>query len=183
MPSVRSHRITRGDAQYELDLGFNDSAIMEERVEFEITARSRRSDKTEWEEHTATVSFELGDGRALAIVNIEGHGSFEVDLSEIDISPYTPFEDAWEMIKNACEGDAIEQAILAIPGDPVIGCLIKAGVSTSIGQTMSCYREAEYAKSTRMRIKRTIECLGDNLLSMVFTATARTLKCMVMLGF
>lgn len=183
MPALKSHRIVQGDHEYELELGLDDAAIMQEAVRFEITARSRHRAEDHWNEHKASVDLDFEGERPVARVTIEGHDPIEIDLGMVDISPGASFEDAWEAIRDACEGSAFEQLVMAFPADPVIGCLLKAGISTSIGQAIGCYRETEHAKGLRTRVRRTLSCLGENLPGMLFTATARTLKCMVMLGF
>lgn len=181
MPKITSHRITKDGFEYELDIDFKDAAIMDNQVSFDISARKREIGEPNWQEISLNIDFEFEAMRA--IITFEGREIGHVDLSKIDIPEYAPAEQAWDVICEAYSGSPIEKAIQAIPTDPSIGCLIKAGVSTTVGQTMECYNES-YSEDDRLyqRIKQTIKCLGHNSISMILTASARTLRCIVMLG-
>jgi hypothetical protein len=180
MPKITSHRITSGDYEYELDIDLKDAAIMQNQAEFEVAARRRHRREREWQEESVTLRFDLAEGVAQVLYRDEEVG--RIDLSQIDIPEDTPAEIAWEMIAEAWEGSLIEEVIQSIPTDPVVGCLLKAGISTTVGQTIRCYRQAVDVPSLSGRIRQTLLCLGDNTLRMIMTATARTLRCVVLAG-
>lgn len=180
MPKIASHRITSGDHEYELDIDLKDAAIMQNRVEFEVAARRRHLREDAWEQESVTLRFDFEERVAQVLYRGEEIG--RIDLSRIDLPEDMPAEAAWSMIADAWDGSPIEQMIQMIPGDPVVGCLLKAGISTTVGQTIRCYGQAAGARSFRERIKETLRCLGQNTIRMILTATARTLRCMVLLG-
>lgn len=182
MPKMTGYRIKRGDSEYEIDIDFKDAAIMEEQIEFEITARSRSLPDGDWLESSASVRMVFEEFGPVALVQIGDSEEIRINLAQVDMGLYTSFEEAWQKVLDACDGNALEQAIQAIPGDPVLGCLIKAGISTTVGQTMRCYNECSGVEALRRRIRATIKCLGDNFVGMIFTATTRAFKCMILLG-
>lgn len=181
MPKITSHRISKDDFEYELDIDFKDAAIMENEISFDISARKRKVGFTDWEEVALNLRF---DFEAMeAIVTFEDHEIGRIDLSRIDLPGQAFAEQAWDAISNAYSGSPIEETIQAIPTDPIFGCLIKAGVSTTVGQTMSCYNESYDAEGgLPARIRQTIICLGQNSIWMILTASTRTLRCIMMAG-
>lgn len=181
MPSLTSYRIAHGEYEYELDLDFKDEAIMRNAVEFDIVARRRPRTGGEWEQVTVTISFSFEEERAYLSVSGEAIGEYK--LAAIDLPADVLAEEAWAHVLKAYDGIPLEEAIHLIPTDPFFGCLIKAGISTTLGQAVRCYRETAEAAGTAIeRIRATIRCLGDNLLGMLTTATIRTLRCMVLGG-
>ena len=180
MPKIRSHRIAKDDFEYELDIDFKDAAIMENKISLDVSARKRAVNETDWQEVTVNIAFNFETGHA--VVSTEGEKIGEIDLSKIDIPDHAFAEQAWDAIANAYSGSAIEDAIQAIPSDPVFGCLVKAGISTTVGQTMNCYNSTPQTSALSQRVRETILCLGQNSNWMVLTASARTVRCMVMAG-
>jgi hypothetical protein len=68
-------------------------------------------------------------------------------------------------------------------GDPMIGCLIRAGVSASVDQIMACYRRAESREGIGHRIKLTCKCVAEKIPDLTFVAIYRTGLCIARAGF
>ena len=91
-----------------------------------------------------------------------------------------------ESLRERLEGNTqlpLEEALQAIPvPDPVFGCMLKAGLTTTLGQTMKCYDQVKGASGGFRRVRRVFVCLAENGVGMIWTATSRSLRCMAMLG-
>ncbi len=80
--------------------------------------------------------------------------------------------------------DAIEQAIDAFPAiDPMLGCLIKSGVSATVGQIVRCNNiGAPHRDGINERIHKIFGCLKENIGPVARRAAAKTMWCWLRLG-
>ena len=183
MPKISSHRITSTSRgyEYELDLDLKDAAIIENKVAFDVTAKRRPIGSGDWEKETVTVSFDFEEH--VAHVSVYGETIGTIDLAGIDIAFEAPLDEAWIQIVSAYQGRSVETAIQMIPTDPIFGCLVKAGISTTVGQSIKWYNKTASIRPYFKRIRETIKCLGANAGRIIITATGRTFLCMVTMGF
>ncbi len=149
-------------------------------VSIEVTARRREIGAAEWK--TVTVRLDFDFEKMICRVSYLGEGIAEFPLDYVSIAPDASPEAAWQRIVDAQQDNRIEQLIGMIRTDPVIGCLIKAGISTSVRQTMRCYDQTGSVTGIRNRIRAILACLGDNLANTAITATSRALRCMIWVG-
>ena len=80
--------------------------------------------------------------------------------------------------------DAIEQAIDAFPAiDPMLGCLIKSGVSATVGQIVRCNNiGAPHRDGINERIHKIFGCLKENIGPVARRAAAKAMWCWLRLG-
>jgi len=81
-------------------------------------------------------------------------------------------------------GQAIESVHASfIVVEPVTGCLIRAGLSTSVGQIIKCKDETATVKWTRERVQAIGGCLKKNIPKMLMRAAFRAAACVFKAGF
>lgn len=151
---------TIGESTYKLDLAFDDAAIMEKSVAFDVTV----------------TRFSIEDGYA---------GGTEI-VAKVEIFPW---ENAGTISVAGMEiyrfdlvdrGDAgLERFLQSIPvPDPILGCALKAGVSSLIGQAIKCRTEMERAGFWG-RISEFAGCMRNHFGAIGRTALRRTFGCMI----
>ncbi|WP_084419323.1 hypothetical protein [Henriciella litoralis] len=182
MPKITGYRLVKEEYEYELSLDLDDQAIMEDQLSIDVIARRRHIKEAEWIEVKVTLKFEFP--KPIVRVFVEDKHIGDINLDFIRIDGGDDLGPDWDPLESAYEGTPLENAIELIPVDPVFGCLIKAGISTTLGQSIRCYdRARETHEGFRQRIRETFVCLGDSSVLMIMRATARTFRCMIMLGF
>ena len=81
-------------------------------------------------------------------------------------------------------GQAIEKVHASfIAVDPVTGCLIRAGLSTSVGQIIKCKDETTTVEWTADRVRAIGGCLRENIPNMLLRAAFRAAACVFKAGF
>lgn len=102
------------------------------------------------------------------------------DAEDKDLSG-EPDGGLWQTIKNAAGDDeAISQLIDAIPaGDPFLGCLLRAGVSTFVGQVVKCTFAASDAEGWRQTVRQVLACLRRNGVRMLVRTALRAARCWI----
>ncbi len=68
-------------------------------------------------------------------------------------------------------------------GDPVIGCLVRSGITATVGQIVSCKNATSEAKWYRPRLSAMGKCLKAGAGSMLLKTGARALRCVARAGF
>lgn len=81
-----------------------------------------------------------------------------------------------------------EQIIDAIPawvftGDPVLGCMVRSGLSAIIGQTIQCKKSTADSHWYWERMKALGRCMLHHVPEMTGTAALRAAKCVFRFGF
>jgi hypothetical protein len=77
----------------------------------------------------------------------------------------------------------VEEIIAAIPvPDPILGCMLKAGVSATIGQAVTCNQHAR-RDGFRQRVREIAACLIDNAGGIFSRAAWRLSRCIATMGF
>jgi hypothetical protein len=179
---------------YSLDLDFDDAALMENVASVTVTGKKKSAQTNEITSAEFTVALEYKEGPQITI-SIKGS-----TLGTIHLQKFGKYLDGiiynadlvWDRLLNVLDSTgAVERLIGAIPADPVFGCLIKAGISTTVGQLLRCYRECRDAPDWKERDapswKETVyyvaRCLGTNSARMLMTAIWRTGRCALFAGF
>lgn len=172
--------------EYELEIDFKDQAVMDNRLETEVIAKRRPTGTTEWQKITATVQYE--HERHEIRIEIQGGEFLRIDTSNFDSAIQAGLDVAIEQVEQVFSeltgvsiAHSVETLIQYIPlPDPVFGCLLKAGLSTVVGQLAKCIYSTREIRERRIRA--TFRCLGDHGMDMLSTAARRTLWCMIRLG-
>jgi hypothetical protein len=71
--------------------------------------------------------------------------------------------------------------LMPVP-DPILGCALKAGISSVIGQTLTCNEMVGGDGSRRQRTWRIVRCLHDHIGGLITRTLWRAARCMVLLG-
>lgn len=189
MPSLGSHSFLDGEGnKYTLKLEFDDAALMEDAVSVDITGTKEAAGSAPIEV-VFNVTLEIGKRRRIVI----SHGDAEIGVIELppdgvisDIElPEVPLDQAWDRLKELLDRpELLEEIVQALPaGDPVFGCLIKAGISTSVGQVLRCYQDHRDNPDRRAIAFNVLHCLGAHSARMIMTAIWRTGRCAALAGF
>jgi len=107
-------------------------------------------------------------------------GSFNVEGAADPDDDLIDSADLLRTIFNAPEG--LEAAIDALPVEPGLGCLVKAGVSTTVGQIIACNGRMAANLKGKRKVLQILRCLGVNSHVMLAKITWRTLRCIAFLG-
>lgn len=116
--------LRRENVQYSLDIDWNDESFVDHgSVHFEIIA-TRTPDGGEPRDIKASVRLEGGKGESPDVV--------------IDVAGYEVFRDSLANLtgENAIF-DKIPGEVFAF-GDPILGCLVRAGISATVSQILTC---------------------------------------------
>ena len=193
--------VSRGGDEYQLDLDLNDEAIMRNHVEFVVAGTVRKGASGRTIHAQFTVRLNVPDNRIEVIHQDQIVGTIYLarpDINQVaDVDePETlqlreHIDNTWERICAFLEEggrESIERIIDNIPAvDPVFGCLIRAALSTAIGQLLKCYaqdrpieedlRHREGEINRRRQAMRVLECLKNNLLAIGSRFAMRFWKC------
>lgn len=208
-----SRRIRHGDAEYAIELEIDRLAALRRELSVEIRAiklgpNSQQLTATltlDPDAHEIIVEIE---GEEIGRIPIEAQGiveanDAEADSVEIDPHDMTPLDTdsiqddrneyadrAWAMISEYLEGGdsegaAIEAIIDSIPAiDPLLGCLLKGGISATAGEIITCYKEIpREVERLRSRLKFVAKCVGGKAWRILARATYKAGRCMVFGGF
>lgn len=186
MPRITSHKLSKDGIDYEFELGFDDAALMDDAIVFDIVARRHDPQSDQRHEVPAQVKVDLTE--MVATVSIEGTNIGRIRLADLNIPAEWAGDEAWSAIEGAWEGIgdhlSVDQVIQNVPvPDPIFGCILKSGISTTVGQTLRCRNEAIQTEEWRPYIRQILRCLSRNGTSMFLTALSRTFFCMATLGF
>ncbi len=196
MAKLGTTSIIQGDAEYTFELGVALAAMaLENKHNYTITV-SRRCLKMNVSESISGV-VEVDLMHMKGSVSIEGGpkyefeisgDAFDVDSVTIDINISKAVDDALDYL----EGEiGIEDVIDGLPahlfGDPFVGCLIKGGISATIGQTMHCYESVKGDESrfegARGYIYGMFSCLKGNFGRIANRSILKAFRCISKYGF
>ena len=183
MQNLTKFTVQRGDEEYELSLGWDDGAFVEGRIKFDISALKRNIEtREEIEPLSATV----------AVIPNPDH---DPDSDEVP-SPFVQI-----VIKNEITGqeetinyplNALfeeSQIVDLIPaylfgGDPITGCLIRSGISTTVGQIIGCKNEtAGVLPWFWNRVRELGKCLLISIPDMTAKMARKSVRCILRFGF
>jgi hypothetical protein len=158
----------QGDEEYELTVGWDDDSFVNGTPEITVRATVKRRD---WDEpRSLTVSVGLinrDNGGPDMVFNVGGKEIFGVPLADL-------FDES--------------QIIDRIPawvyggGDPLTGCLIRAGLSAVIGQLIRCKNDTRDEPWYRDRVIAIGSCLRAHVGRIGARAAWRAAKCALKAG-
>ncbi len=194
MPALTTIRFSTDDYRYEVKIDFDDKAIMKDQLSFDVTATVTNN---EGKTHSEKLSVELDYNKNTGTIVSKGIELYSFSL--YDISAGIDSETGDERIPgmdgsrpindqvfdniNAGIGEAVAEMINAIPvPDPFLGCLLKAGISSVIGQAITCNELREQYGEGR-RINQVFRCMKKHVKGIGLRTLRRALVCMAKLGF
>lgn len=82
-------------------------------------------------------------------------------------------------LENLVDESIIDQIPGALfgAGDPVVGCLVRAGLSTAVAQVLQCRRQTEGESWYRPRIRAIGRCIRRSAGSMAIGMVTRAVRC------
>lgn len=168
MPKLIRLGFEREEFEYELELNWDDKAFVENAIKFGITARRKHKAENEWYEHSVSLSLEEDE-----------------ELGPVICISTDNFNDKFPLNGLVEESEFIDwlPAHVFGAGDPITGCLIRSGLSTTIGQIISCRNETAAIKWFIQRAKAICFCVKDNIPAMTGKMALRATLCIVKGGF
>jgi hypothetical protein len=192
MPRWALGSLTYLEQEYAIDVDVNDSALMRDELAFQVIAKQRPVPvpgqvAQDWQE-VLGLSMKIDFNSRQFVVSLpNGDELGRFTIPEGNLGDFIPegfeFREAWDRFRELMPplDQALEAAINALPvPDPVVGCLLRAGISTLTGQAIRCINEVrrgEAPMTLPRRVGAVFRCLGRNVPSMASTATWRAIRC------
>ena len=190
MPRITGHRFAKDGIEYEIAIDFKDAALAQDRLEVDVVGRRRPQGERRWDEVALTlrVDFERNDlvvshgdrelGRITLDRDLRGEFPDDQDIEVLN-EAFEPAEGGTEAAGEAV-AQTLEEAIQAIPvPDPLVGCLLKSGVSAVAGQIIRCANRTSGEETIPRRVRATLRCLGFSIGAILGVTARRTLWCMM----
>jgi hypothetical protein len=144
---------------YRLLLDFDDAAIVNDTIGFDILAE-RSGGK--FPGQTVNARVEIVPSQDTLIIYVGGKEVFRTDVFD---HGDTPAEDFIQALPASLFG-----------GDPILGCAVKAGLSSVVGQAIDCCRSLE--AETRWRIvAEYLRCMSQHFGKISKIAMFRAFRC------
>ena len=188
---------------YEVEIRINDDSMMKGLLEFEAVVRKTKDEHgnkvTNQESEPAKVKMDPVKRKGVVT-----YGQIERDFELPDLQgfrePEDPRDGQPEDFSDAGAPSFVEavkpveefflDCMEYVPaGDPIFGCLVKAGVTSTIGQSLRCrnlhrqhddkYRSASWRQKAQM----ITDCLWEHRKEISGRALKRALKCVARGGF
>jgi hypothetical protein len=194
MSTLTTIRFSREKTIYEVDIDYDENAIIEELIAFDVIARVTDNEGISYSE-TLRVEINLNElsGRILlgdrelhkfsfGDVNVRMDGQTgDETISGIDGDGELA-DNVYDNIQDGV-GEAVGEIINAMPiPDPFFGCLIKASISSIVGQVITC-NELRGNYGTGKIYRQILRCLGKHVKGIAFRTLWRAARCMIRLGF
>ncbi|CAN0253102.1 unnamed protein product, partial [Chrysoparadoxa australica] len=177
--------------EYYLQFELEDAALMDGRVPIVVEAIALHPYGAEGSPRikgTATLDLERGENGVIT-VELEGHEIIEIPVPSVrfddDDFDFTNYEDRSEPLFDFLADNSLAHQAgrlaeaFPVGGEP-LACVLKAGITTSIGQLIQCnYDVRRNAKedwkkfSKRRKGWRMLKCLGINSFSMLSKSSLR----------
>jgi hypothetical protein len=170
-----------------LELNFNAFALLDEKIEFEIKGNYYSADENISKEVLFLVQYDDEQNcikikyNATTIARINLNDNISITNNFDDLDAQDAFDEIYALMDDS---SAIESVINDLPAvDPIFGCIIKSGLSTTIGQIIKCNKQVPKDSNFRKKLRPILDCLGKNKYTMLSKFTLRTLKCMLFFGW
>ncbi len=167
MPRMTGVTFRRGDREYVLDLNWDDDAFVDGHIAIEMVAGWRTPGDDELVESVqASVAIEpLPDqNRADLVVRIGDKEVFRDDLAQL-------------FGEDSILGRFPPEAFSF--GDPILGCLIRSGISAAVGQIIDCKERTESVDWLWDRLRAIGRCLKENGVRIAARTLMRAGGCMI----
>jgi hypothetical protein len=189
VPRIRRISFEAEGKHYSLDFRLDDAAVVEGTLSIDVVAEveeplKRKHGKT----LTAQVDYRMRMIRIKdrtrplyerPIESFKDPGSLQEEAATAN-----PTED--DALSNEtwdAASEIVEKGIEGMPAmDPLAGCLLRAGLSTMIGQLLRCYN-ATWRSDGPERPKAVMDCMKKNGITILSRASKRFLRCALALGF
>ena len=183
MENLSKVTVKRGNDEYELSLAWDDAAFVEGQIKFGVRAIKRDIETREEKEPvSATVSIiphpefnpeeEAPPGPLLEII-VKNEKTGEEETIRY------PLE---EIFDKAQVIDLIPSYLFG--GDPIIGCLIRSGLSSSIAEIISCKNKTAGIIPWFMRRMQALgKCLVHAAPDIASNMAKKSIKCILRFGF
>lgn len=155
MPRITSFEFEHEGSSYAIELNFDDSAMMESILKFDVIAK----EKNQGLELNARVEVLPLESKIAIFVG---------DGEPIELNIFNSSENYLEELI-----DKIPQTFLL---DPVFGCAIKAGVSSIVGRAVECAHSLE-ANSLWKNMREYFRCMSSKFSDITNKTIYRTFRC------
>jgi hypothetical protein len=168
MASLHKQSFRHGKNEYELDLSWNDAAFAENDLAFEVSVTRRTDGMPNTQKFSASVSVRP-DKESQPILYLKV-GGMEVEF---------PLRELFE------ESQIIDKIPASFYGfgDPLTGCLVRAGLSAVIGQVINCKNQTSGIDWYWDRLHAIGRCMKAHLGSMGVAVVLRAGRCVANAGF
>lgn len=193
MAPINTISFTREGREYIVKLNLDDAAIMEESFVIEVNASVTDKEGNSYEESLSlNLDFETWQGQIIHNESV----LHEFDLRNIPFpnningteSPEgmeIGEEGASDMVAEFVDesiGDHILDVINAMPvPDPILGCALKAGISSALGQALVCNEYVGGDGTKKQRFWKIARCMREYAGGIFTTTLWRAARCMVTL--
>jgi hypothetical protein len=167
VPELTTVRFPHQGIGYELKISWDDEALVNGAVAFGITAARFPLDAVDRrEEVKASVSIQREGEDPILVIRVGEWSAPPLRLRELSA------------------GTVVEEFIEAIPAmDPIVGCLVRSGISATAGQLIHCKNESEDAPWFQQRARAIGRCLREHVYDIGFRTAFRAGRCIARLGF
>jgi hypothetical protein len=146
---------------YKLTLDFDDAALMQDTIAFDVTAERVGGTLPN---QTVDARVEIVPGSDSIVIYVAGQEVFRTDVFDHGATPAEQFIQA--------------MPATAFGGDPILGCAVKAGLSSIIGQAIDCCRSLEANGRWRI-VAEYLRCMAQNFGKISKIAMFRAFRCIV----
>lgn len=194
MAPITTISFTREGREYFVKLNLDDAAIMAGDFVIEVNASVKDQQGRLIEESlTLKLDFEKMHG----VILRQGEVWYEFDFQDLPFPPNVNGSESPEGMEIGNEeandhiaefveesiGQQIHHLIDAMPvPDPLLGCALKAGISSALGQSLVCNELVGGEGTRRQRCWRIARCLREHIGGIFTTALWRAARCMATLG-
>lgn len=156
-----------GENIYDLSISWDEESFVDGNPAIQVSASVRRGANEEPSSIDATVAITNGNYGPEISVMVGDQGPFAMPMAEL-------FDEAQllELIPSFVYG-----------GEPITGCLIRAGLVAVVGQVIRCKNTTQGSEWYLDRIRAMGHCLKMNIGRMGSRATISALKCILTGGF
>ena len=169
MSEMMNYSIYRWPYTYQIAVTWNEAAFSDGDISFGITVTKTKGDSDEGSvEISATMSVAEGENeRPVAKFELLGR---EFELSLEDLTGESDFV------------DRIPAAFFS-GGEPVTGCLLRSGISATLGQVLECKSATENHPWFRERTMAVGNCVRNSIPEMGAKLAFRATECILRDGF
>jgi hypothetical protein len=163
----------KGDVGYDLELNWDDVAFADNTIAFEVTASRYRLADPDKRLEVLSVSLSIDPRTNEPPVLVLSVGGKEVTKFPLE-----------SIVNEAQFIDRIPASMysLVFGGDPITGCLIRSGLSASIGQLIECKNESTGLQWVRPRMSAIGRCMREHIPQMGARMAFRAAKCVFVVG-
>jgi hypothetical protein len=168
MPKLVTLNFEQAEYDYTLDLHWLDVAFQNNEVNLSVTASRKLVNEKYWKP-SPELNVSIVENDEHPLIQIKSEETFE----QFGISSLS---DEAEII------DKLPAQIFSF-GDPISGCLIRAGLSSILGQIIVCRKQTSGVPWFKERAKAMGLCLKEHIPEMTGRAAFKAAVCIAKVGF